>query len=273
MRRLIVVLTILMVAVSPALALETNLYIYRDGYARVTHVLFANSGEPVEIPLLGEPEEITVVDEKEEPIYYVVENLTLSIFPLNDGTVTITYYTPFLTTKSGVFWTVNFNSTFPVTLTLPDNASLISINSIPDKVTPVGNSLILELSPGVWNITYIITSVGEPYEGQEEGQGGGKALGFPINPIYVVYVAIALLIAGVYYLSRRRKGKGVKGLRPEDREIVEFLKKVGGSAYESEIQKSLALPKTSAWRAIKRLERLGIVKVTKEDGRNRVTLS
>lgn len=268
MKRLIVALTILMVVSSHALALETNLYVYRDGYVRVTHILFANSGEPVEIPLLGEPEEMVVVDEKEEPVYYVVENLTLNIFPLNDGTIIVTYYTPFLTTKSGAFWTISFNSTFPTVLTLPGNASLISINSVPDKVTPVGSSLILELSPGVWNITYIITPVEEPYE------GGGKASGFPAGLIYVAYFMIAMLLIGIlYYAGRRRKGKGVKGLKPEDREIVEFLRKAGGFAYESEIQKSLALPKTSAWRAIKRLERLGIVKVTKEDGRNKVTLS
>jgi len=61
-------------------------------------------------------------------------------------------------------------------------------------------------------------------------------------------------------------------LRPDDVKVIEFISEKGGKVLEPEIRMRFALPKTSAWRQIKRLERLGYVKVTKIGSQNQIEL-
>jgi len=91
--------------------------------------------------------------------------------------------------------------------------------------------------------------------------------------IYAVYsvVILSLAIAIAFAYSKRHKGKAVE--RSLDNQILDFIKKKGGTVKESEIRESLVLPKTTAWRAIKRLERQGLVKVEKKGKENYVTLT
>ncbi len=53
--------------------------------------------------------------------------------------------------------------------------------------------------------------------------------------------------------------KAKQDLREDDKEIVNFLSANGGQAYESELRKKFLQPRTTMWRAVKRLERQGIV--------------
>ena len=48
-------------------------------------------------------------------------------------------------------------------------------------------------------------------------------------------------------------------LRDEDKQVIKFLADSGGEAYADEIREKFDLPKTSAWRLIRRLLSLGIV--------------
>ena len=76
------------------------------------------------------------------------------------------------------------------------------------------------------------------------------------------------------YLRRRRaplEPQGVE-LRPDDVKVIEFISEKGGKVLEPEIRMRFALPKTSAWRQIKRLERLGYVRVTKIGSQNQIEL-
>ena len=61
-------------------------------------------------------------------------------------------------------------------------------------------------------------------------------------------------------------------LRQEDKEIVAFISEKGGRVFESEIRKKFLLPRTTMWRAIKRLEREGVVEVEKVDQQNLIKL-
>jgi uncharacterized membrane protein len=87
----------------------------------------------------------------------------------------------------------------------------------------------------------------------------------------IVVVAVA---SGVTYviLRRRRVGDISKLLDDVDRSIIRELKVRGGSALQSELQDSINVPKTTLWRHVKRLERLGVVRVEKVGLQNRVTL-
>lgn len=61
-------------------------------------------------------------------------------------------------------------------------------------------------------------------------------------------------------------------LRQEDKDIVTFISENGGQAYESELRKKFLLPRTTTWRAVKRLEREGIVEIGKVDQQNLIKL-
>ena len=62
-------------------------------------------------------------------------------------------------------------------------------------------------------------------------------------------------------------------LREDDKEIVKFLFENGGEAKESELRKKFLQPRTTMWRAVKRLERLGIIEIQKKDMQNLVKLT
>ena len=61
-------------------------------------------------------------------------------------------------------------------------------------------------------------------------------------------------------------------LRQDDKDIVTFISENGGQAYESELRKKFLLPRTTTWRAVKRLEREGIVEIEKIDQQNLIKL-
>jgi uncharacterized membrane protein len=61
-------------------------------------------------------------------------------------------------------------------------------------------------------------------------------------------------------------------LRQEDKDIVTFISENGGQVYESELRKKFLLPRTTTWRAVKRLEREGIVEIEKVDQQNLIKL-
>ncbi len=61
-------------------------------------------------------------------------------------------------------------------------------------------------------------------------------------------------------------------LRDDDKELISFIIDNGGQAYESELRKKFLQPRTTMWRAVKRLEREGIVEIEKKESQNLVKL-
>ena len=61
-------------------------------------------------------------------------------------------------------------------------------------------------------------------------------------------------------------------MREDDKEIVKFISENGGEVFESELRKKFLQPRTTMWRAVKRLERLGVVEIYKKDLLNMVKL-
>lgn len=61
-------------------------------------------------------------------------------------------------------------------------------------------------------------------------------------------------------------------LRPEDKELLDFLVERLGSAFESEVRSKFVLPRTSLWRLVKRLEREELLEVRKIGGQNLIKL-
>jgi len=61
-------------------------------------------------------------------------------------------------------------------------------------------------------------------------------------------------------------------LRQDDKEIIAFISEKGGQVYESELRKKFLMPRTTMWRAVKRLEREDIVEIEKIDQQNLIKL-
>ena len=61
-------------------------------------------------------------------------------------------------------------------------------------------------------------------------------------------------------------------VREDDKEIIKFIHENGGEALESELRKKFLLPRTTMWRAVKRLERQGKIEIRKKDQQNLVKL-
>ena len=61
-------------------------------------------------------------------------------------------------------------------------------------------------------------------------------------------------------------------LRDDDKELINFIYENGGQAFESELRKKFLQPRTTMWRAVKRLERHGIVEIEKRELQNLVKL-
>lgn len=61
-------------------------------------------------------------------------------------------------------------------------------------------------------------------------------------------------------------------LRQEDKNMVTYIAENGGQVYESELRKKFLLPRTTTWRAVKRLEREGIIEIEKIDQQNLIKL-
>ena len=61
-------------------------------------------------------------------------------------------------------------------------------------------------------------------------------------------------------------------MRIYDKEIIKFISANGGEALESDLRKKFLQPRTTMWRAVKRLERQGVIEISKKDLQNLVKL-
>jgi uncharacterized membrane protein len=103
-------------------------------------------------------------------------------------------------------------------------------------------------------------------------------------PYYGIFGAIlipTIVVLGFYYLRLRRKPKdheiGKKkrlidikrifrehtDLMPEEKQAIQFLADNNGEAFEAELYDYVKLPRTTTWRLVKRLERMGIIRTSK----------
>lgn len=89
-------------------------------------------------------------------------------------------------------------------------------------------------------------------------------------PLWLAVAAAVAVVAAVAALLLRPGRRGPPGLNDTDRLVLSFVERSGG-AYESDIARSLGLPRTTVFKSVRRLEQAGLVSVEKRDGRNFVT--
>lgn len=239
--------------------------VFPDGYAEVSINENVTAFVPVNITVIGVPQDLIVSYSNGSTAVYSFSNGVVKILPDMNGSVSVDYYTYSIISKNNISWFVNFTTPYSTTVQLPHGAELVYLNGVPSSVQAVNGTLYISLMPGKWDIGYIlplppkVTQTLPPSE-------------FPLMiSIYMSVAAVVIVVMFLYWYAKRKK-KELPIDRSIDAQILEFIKKKGGAAKESEIREALILPKTSAWRAIKRLERQGLVRVEKKGKENLVIL-
>jgi len=94
----------------------------------------------------------------------------------------------------------------------------------------------------------------------------GFAPGQP--PGWLLPLVAAAVAAGTAFLllSTRRRRQQVD-LGEVDAKVLEYVRRRGG-AYEADVARELGIPRTTVFRAVRRLEERGLVRVEKREGRN-----
>ena len=254
------------------------LTVYGDGYVGVSYEILPDDyTSQITLPLLGSHyENVIVEDENGNPLNYQLENGTLLIYTGNSELVNVSYYTPDLTSKKGIVWTLSVSSEEPFTVVLPESAIVVDLSDIPLEIA--GNSITMP--PGNQSISYTL-------EGRTTSGGAGEAPIGESSTILLVIGGIALA-AGAAYFGLKKKSQLFGGRMPtreefeakldnldlneDEKRALLYIFDKGGKASQAEVREAIGLPKTTAWRMFKRLERKGLVKILKGKKENWVEL-
>jgi uncharacterized membrane protein len=136
---------------------STDLQIYRDGLARITHIISVNETiAAITLPLLGSPaDNYIVLDENQTVLDYEdPEGNNLTILTLGATTVLLQYDTHSLTSKAGEVWTINFDTPYNLTIQLPDESTVIYLSETPTVIDMEDHKLTL--FPSQWEISYVV---------------------------------------------------------------------------------------------------------------------
>lgn len=195
--------------------------------------------------------------------------------------ITVEYDTHDLVSKQGRVWTFSLDAPADFTLLLPENSAIVGMTNLPINMEVLDDQTLLTLSSGSNEIDYLFSATAPtPIPGNPEPQQD-----------YLPYVIIGAISAAAIILLVRIRQKPAKSaqvqksqmdpeaifkikpdIRDDDKEIVKFISDNGGEVLESELRKKFLQPRTTMWRAVKRLERNSIIKIEKKDMQNLVKL-
>lgn len=278
------VLVAILLALSPSSIAYTSksltLNVYADGYVHIQQSFLVDSKmTSVVVPLLAPWLDLVATDQNGSPLSYgsAPGGSNVTIYTVGASSMNLQYDTNALTSKNGSIWTLSFTSRFNSTVVLPQLSTLSSVSGTPFSITQSGNSPVLDVSSGLWKISYGVplTAVTSSTTTSTTGGGQGQVAGVGYTELEEIGLVAVAVVAGVLaYRWWTRRIVGPKGaeLRPDDIQVLNFIREKGGKVLEPEIRTRFALPKTSGWRQIKRLERLGYVKITKIGSQNQIEL-
>jgi len=268
--------------------------IYPDGS---THVFYELEVDPLElevmIDLYGEMiENITIIDQDGILLSSEISGNSALIETFGASHISIDYDTQDLVSKNGKIWTFAIDSPEQYSLLTPKNSVIVEMNNFPISMQVDNEQSHLTFPAGQTNISYYISTLASAQSTQQATSNTTDNSLF----LYIGGIAAAVIIAAIVAKKRKtsrtetsniiQKDKQIKSesldpetifnakqdLREDDKEIVNFLSANGGQAYESELRKKFLQPRTTMWRAVKRLERQGIIDIEKKDLQNIVKL-
>jgi uncharacterized membrane protein len=274
-----------------------ELVIYSDGSTHVSTQIDVDPLEPdFELNLFGKSIDNFVATGDtgfllSEEI--VGDKAIIDIF--GSSSIIVDYNIDDLVSKEGRVWTFSFDSPSDYTLLMPKNSVIVGMSGLPNNMELVDEQTKLGLTAGLSEINYIFTPINptthKPTISSESS--------FNYINAAVIGGSIIAVVIGIVLMLKRKQSKSLPSIiqiestekrtetksnnvetifnfRPEmredDKEIVKFIFDKGGQALESELRKKFLQPRTTMWRAVKRLERLGVIEIDKKDLQNLVKL-
>ena len=274
---------------------DIDLTIYPDGS---THVLAEIDVDPFltdyELNLFGNTiDNLVVIGDNEFLLDVDIIDDTALIQTFGSSVITIEYDIHDLVSKQGRLWTFSLDSPSDFTLLLPKNSAIVGMTNLPINMEIINDQNQLTLSSGPTEIDYLfstnsISNLTEEIKNEEDNYLYIIIGGIITGIIVILLVSVIIIV--------RNKQKNVKkidqvvtiqknvildletifklksDLREDDKELVKFIFNNNGEALESELRKKFLQPRTTMWRAVKRLEREGVVEIQKKDLQNLVKL-
>lgn len=266
-----------------------DLTLYSDGSAHVSAEIEVDPLEPdFEVDLFGPSiDNFVAVGENGFLLSSEIIGDKATIDTFGSSSITIDYDIHDLISKEGRVWTFSLDAPSDYSLLMPANSIIVGMNALPTNMDVKDDQTKLELGSGLSEVNYIFGTANLPVADIEE------------PPADLRYLAIAGAVAAaagtVLVMKRRRPSPPIQTktvsspkpvtildtetifkmrpqMREDDREIVKFIYQNGGEAFESDLRKRFLQPRTTMWRAVKRLERQGVIETTKKNLQNLVRL-
>lgn len=275
-------------------ARDLDLVIYPDGS---THVSAEIDVDPLdadyELELFGSAvSNFVAVGEDGFLLQAEVGGGTAVVETFGSSVLAVQYDTHDLVSKSGRIWTFSLDSPADFTLLLPGNSVIVGMTDLPISMEAVNGQNRLTMPAGSTDIDYLFSSAAaDPGAGDPADPAGREADSYATYGVIGAAAAAAAAAGAVAFLRRQRPGRPAakaaggpdpvdageileanQDMREDDKAIVKFISDNGGKALERELRKKFLQPRTTMWRAVKRLERRGIVEIDKQDMQNLVRL-
>ncbi|MBL7001633.1 MAG: MarR family transcriptional regulator [Nitrosopumilus sp.] len=210
---------------------------------------------------------------------------------LGSSSITINYDIHDLISKEGRVWTFSLDPPSDYSILMPENSVIIGMSVFPNNMEQINEQIKLELSSGPAQIDYIFGTTVESTPNSPEPSLDLLSAGLIIGPIIAASIVAAIILKKKQSKSisqipktsseKQSESKSLEtkttfkirsDIREDDQEIVKFISENGGQVFESDLRKKFLQPRTTMWRAVKRLERLGVVEIYKKDLQNMVKL-
>ena len=241
----------------------------------------------------------------------VIGNFAL-IETFGSSIITVEYDIHDLVSKQGRVWTFSLDAPSDFTLFLPKNSAIVGMTNLPINMEIIDDQNQLTLSSGEAEINYLFGTshtIPDPVIVDEPSPQFDYLVFVIIGGIALtVIVTIGMMVMRTKQKTALTLGpqtiqktetvdtetvdtetvdtetvdtetvdtetifKLKPDLREDDKEIVKFISNNGGQVLESDLRKKFLQPRTTMWRAVKRLERNGIIEIEKKDLQNLVKI-
>jgi uncharacterized membrane protein len=268
---------------------DLDLIIYPDG---TTHVSTEIEIDPFltdyELNLFGNTiDNFVVIGNDEFLLDTDIIDDTALIQTFGFSVLKIEYDIHDLVSKQGKLWTFSLDSPSDFKLLLPQNSAIVGMTNLPINMEIVNDQNQLTLSSGKTEIDYFFSTSTNPIPDTK------TEIDYFSYVIVGVIIVIILIGFTIFVRSKQKNSNSIEqiptsqknvisnietifklkpDLREDDKELVKFIFNNGGEALESELRKKFLQPRTTMWRAVKRLEREGVIEIEKKDLQNLVKL-
>ena len=275
-----------------------DFFLFPDGSTHVTYSLDSDPLLPdTEVSLYGDSlENLVAEDENGFLLSTQSEKNILQVETLGSSNILINYDTYSLISKDGKIWSFEIDSPVEFNVVMPENSVIVGMSTFPIDMNVDSDRTKILLPSGPAEITYFL-AVAEssqvlPPEETPVTADNDNSMMYVAGGVAVAIAAIAAIAINMKNKPKQivsapqttvvaernepfniEKVLEMPDLREDDKDIIKFIHENGGSALESDLRKKFLLPRTTMWRAVKRLERHELIEITKKDQQNLIKLT